>query len=303
MGKELKRKSFVFNVAWQEVLMEYPPEVRLEVYDAIIRYVASGTLSELKPLAKMAFSFIKNEIDYNNDRYEETVAKRSAAGRKGMAARYSAGDAGTTGATNGNKTNKCYTCYQGATGITNVTNLTDNVNDNDIKENSSSTNKRKNVATAGDTARKDGETSPLQAYQQPAAQEEKSCAKKEEAAITAATGCGTLDTEQIIAQIDGRDLLAEQMAMLHGLQPAQWLAVKAEIFAQWRFEGYRNTLHDALRHFCNLVRVKAAALRGNGRQPAQPQDFDAMLAAGLAMARTPGQQLADDEQFKRDFDL
>ena len=33
MGQEIKRKSFVFNIEWQEVLMDYPPEVRLEVYD------------------------------------------------------------------------------------------------------------------------------------------------------------------------------------------------------------------------------------------------------------------------------
>ncbi|EHH01510.1 DUF6291 domain-containing protein [Paraprevotella clara] len=59
------KKSFVFNIAWQEVLMGYPSEVRLEVYDAIIEYVASGTISELKPLAKMAFSFIKKEVDKN----------------------------------------------------------------------------------------------------------------------------------------------------------------------------------------------------------------------------------------------
>ena len=83
MGQEIKRKSFVFNIEWQEVLMDYPPEVRLEVYDAIIEYVASGTLSDLKPLAKMAFSFIKKQIDYNNDKYDDIVAKRSEAGKKG----------------------------------------------------------------------------------------------------------------------------------------------------------------------------------------------------------------------------
>ena len=55
MKKDTKRKSFVFYIEWQEVLMEYPEEVRLEVYDAIIKYAASGTLSEQKPLAKMAF--------------------------------------------------------------------------------------------------------------------------------------------------------------------------------------------------------------------------------------------------------
>lgn len=79
----MKRKNFVFNVSWQEVLMEYPAEVRLEVYDAVIRYAASGTLSELKPLSKMAFSFIKNEIDYNQQKYDETVSKKSEAGKKG----------------------------------------------------------------------------------------------------------------------------------------------------------------------------------------------------------------------------
>ena len=65
MKKDTKRKSFVFYIEWQEVLMEYPEEVRLEVYDAIIKYAASGTLSEQKPLAKMAFSFIKKQIDEN----------------------------------------------------------------------------------------------------------------------------------------------------------------------------------------------------------------------------------------------
>ena len=78
------KKSFVFNIAGQEVLMGYPSEVRLEVYDAIIEYVASGTISELKPLAKMAFSFIKNEIDYNNAKYDEIVGKLIEAGKKGI---------------------------------------------------------------------------------------------------------------------------------------------------------------------------------------------------------------------------
>ena len=123
MGQEIKRKSFVFNIEWQEVLMDYPPEVRLEVYDAIIEYVASGTLSDLKPLAKMAFSFIKKQIDYNNDKYDDIVAKRSEAGKKGMANRYQK----VTNVTSDNKSNKCYQK------VTNVT-INDNVYDNDNKE-------------------------------------------------------------------------------------------------------------------------------------------------------------------------
>ena len=134
MAVNSKKKSFIFNVEWQEILLDYPAEVRLEVYDAIIEYVAMGTISELKPMAKMAFSFIKKEIDYNTNKYNDIVAKRSEAGKKGMASRYVKGNTGngvkTTNVTNDNKTNKC--CHD----VTNVTVYdNDNVYDNDLKEN------------------------------------------------------------------------------------------------------------------------------------------------------------------------
>lgn len=136
MAVNSKKKSFIFNVEWQEILLDYPAEVRLEVYDAIIEYVATGTLSELKPMAKMAFSFIKKEIDYNTNKYNDIVAKRSEAGKKGMASRYVKGNTGngvkTTNVTNDNKTNKC--CHD----VTNVT-----VYDNDLKETSLSRSKEK----------------------------------------------------------------------------------------------------------------------------------------------------------------
>ena len=90
MAVNSKKKSFIFNVEWQEILLDYPAEVRL----AIIEYVATGTLSELKPMAKMAFSFIKKEIDYNTNKYNDIVAKRSEAGKKGMASRYVKGNTG-----------------------------------------------------------------------------------------------------------------------------------------------------------------------------------------------------------------
>ena len=79
--------TFIFNLEWYAVLQEYPEEVRFEVYEAIMRYASSGTLPELKPLAKMAFSFIRKEMDYNRDRYQATVEKRREAGRSGGLAR------------------------------------------------------------------------------------------------------------------------------------------------------------------------------------------------------------------------
>lgn len=129
---KVSKKSFVFNYEWQEVLKDYPAEVRLEVYDAIIEYAKSGTLFELKPLAKMAFSFIKLQIDYNNEKYEEIVEKRREAGRKGMQKRYAKSE---TNITSDNITNKC---YQKVTNVTDndndIVNDNDNGNDNDLKK-------------------------------------------------------------------------------------------------------------------------------------------------------------------------
>ena len=135
MGR-LKKKSFVFNIEWHEVLMDYPSEVRLEVYDAIIEYAATGTLLELKPMAKMAFSFIKKEIDFENQKTAETSSKRSEAGKTGMNNRYQT----VTNLTNGNKSNKC---YQDVTNLTNDNNAKNaesinisNILDNNLDNNS-----------------------------------------------------------------------------------------------------------------------------------------------------------------------
>lgn len=68
--------------------MDYPAEVRLEVYEAIMEYAESGTLIELKPMAKMAFSIFKVEIDKEKDRTRSISEKRADAGRKAMEARY-----------------------------------------------------------------------------------------------------------------------------------------------------------------------------------------------------------------------
>lgn len=83
--EDKQKTSFLFNIAWRDVLMDYPAEVRYEVYDAIIEYAASGRLSELKPLAKMAFSFIKYEMDNNQRKYDEKVERNRANGSKGGA--------------------------------------------------------------------------------------------------------------------------------------------------------------------------------------------------------------------------
>lgn len=134
-----KKKSFVFNIEWQEILLAYPGEVRLEVYDAIIEYVASGTISELKPMAKMAFSFIKKELDYSIQKYEEVVEKRKAASKIAVEKRKLS------------KESDCTTSNQMVPHDTKWLHLdTDNVNDNvnDIKETTTKVVAKKAAAKA-----------------------------------------------------------------------------------------------------------------------------------------------------------
>lgn len=79
--------KLLFQPKWRNILERYSDQVRLEVYDAIFSYAETGVEPKLRPLAMMAFLFIKEEIDYARMRYEQ----KSRAGKKGMAARWGHG--------------------------------------------------------------------------------------------------------------------------------------------------------------------------------------------------------------------
>lgn len=72
----MKKDSFTFNLKWCNALLSQPNEVRLEVYDAIMNYALSGSIVEMSPLAKMAFSFIKEEMDKDRTNIEDLGLKR-----------------------------------------------------------------------------------------------------------------------------------------------------------------------------------------------------------------------------------
>lgn len=126
MGKADKR-TFLFSIDWYEVLADYPEGVRLEVYETIIRYASTGTFGELKPLAKMAFSFIKKEMDYNARQYEEVVERRREAGRRGGLTTQSKQDEANSSKAKQNQANLSKVKQSEANSSHN-----DNVNDNDI---------------------------------------------------------------------------------------------------------------------------------------------------------------------------
>lgn len=77
------KDSFVFHKEWRNAISGLPKEVRLEVYDAIIEYGISGTLTDLKPMARLAFDFVKAAIDKDNEAYDAKCRKNRENGKKG----------------------------------------------------------------------------------------------------------------------------------------------------------------------------------------------------------------------------
>ena len=83
----VKRDSFVYHLSWEEVMDNLPGEVREEVRGAIIGYARTGVTPELKPLSKVAFEFVKRDMDWDLQKYQSIVTARSESGKKGAAAR------------------------------------------------------------------------------------------------------------------------------------------------------------------------------------------------------------------------
>ena len=83
----MNKNTFVWNVEWYVILADFPREVRTDVYEAINLYAMTGEVVELEPIVKMAFAFIRREMDYNSEKYAATVEKRRAAGKRSAASR------------------------------------------------------------------------------------------------------------------------------------------------------------------------------------------------------------------------
>lgn len=61
------------------------PVVRLEVYDAIFRYVDTGKISTMSNVAAAVFAFIRIDLDIEIKRKAAISEKKRAAGQKGGA--------------------------------------------------------------------------------------------------------------------------------------------------------------------------------------------------------------------------
>lgn len=84
----MDRSSFVFYKDWMEAIGDLPDDIRLEIYESIIVYATSGDLPVLKPMAKIAFNFIKTTIDRDAERYMSIKDKKSESGSLGNLKRW-----------------------------------------------------------------------------------------------------------------------------------------------------------------------------------------------------------------------
>ena len=132
MVKMEKRKSFVFFVDWHRVLARYSAALRCAVYDAIIGYAATGEEPKLDGEARMAFDFIREDIDRNNRKYEATCARRKKAIEKRWAKESAAKN------TNEYNSNNSIQMIQADT--THTENENENENENDILYNENNIN-------------------------------------------------------------------------------------------------------------------------------------------------------------------
>lgn len=200
--------------------MEFPPEVRLEVYDAIITYAASGTTVQMKPAAKAAFLFIKRQIDANNEKYDDVSAKRSSAAKKRKS---------------------------------------DNRN-LQTQANASKSEQNEQLQANADFAEKNGKNKAKRANADFAGfcsldnDNENDISNTGVLDITRTR----VKTQNIVTDIrEHSDILLDKLQAAHGLTAEMAVALREEILAEWEFQGYENTLSDARKHFCNLFAIKA----------------------------------------------
>ena len=143
----MEKQSFILYTSFYEPLKSLNNEQLGRLLKSIFEYAINGTENVDNDI-QIAFAFIKNQINIDNEKWQEEKNKRSEAGKKGMISRWN------------NKDNNVINA------ITPITNITDNVNENvnvNVNENVNGNNiatseaKASTVGTAKASKRKYGE--------------------------------------------------------------------------------------------------------------------------------------------------
>lgn len=77
------RESFVFHKDWYYAIKKRSPQLRVEIYDAIMQKVFEGTQKELSEVASIVMDLISPQIDRDTARWLDIKAKRRESGKQG----------------------------------------------------------------------------------------------------------------------------------------------------------------------------------------------------------------------------
>lgn len=121
MNSKIANASFVIFTSVDDFLQELTDEQAGLLFKAIVKYAKDGEIIETSGVVKFAFIHIKQQIDYNKDKYEEVKKKRAEAGKKGAEKRWQ--DSKIANANFVNSKNSKYSL---------IDNVIDNVNDIEI---------------------------------------------------------------------------------------------------------------------------------------------------------------------------
>jgi hypothetical protein len=123
----MDKNSFLIYIDYQEQFELLTDEQAGKLIKAIIEYEKTGKILELDGMTKMAFSFIKTQLDRDREKWQEEKQKRSEAGKRGMSKRW-----GKTKQDN-NVTNVITEDNKNNSVKNEITNITDNVDvDEDV---------------------------------------------------------------------------------------------------------------------------------------------------------------------------
>ena len=80
----MDKASFLIYLDYEEQFKLLTDEQAGQLIKTIIKYEKTGEIVELDGITKMAFSFIKQQLDRDREKWQEERKKRSEAGKKGM---------------------------------------------------------------------------------------------------------------------------------------------------------------------------------------------------------------------------
>ena len=83
------RNTFILKTDYESVITEMSDKQAGALIKAIFKYVATGDSTDHLPdvEVRMAFRFIKSDLDAFDKKYQETSLKRAEAGKKGGVAK------------------------------------------------------------------------------------------------------------------------------------------------------------------------------------------------------------------------